>query len=640
MPGTLSRLPPESDRDLVEERSLSSLVSSSLPLRDASLSTPTSPRDSPGDSGKTAHKKEEVKDFGVRLQSKCLNPKTNGSISWWWWWEILAIILSITCMFSLVVVLAKIDNSPLQGWWLPIQPNTLVAALITIGKASMMLAVASCIGQLKWRHFMIDSRRLSDLQLFEDARQGPWGSAMLLWSLCFRRTRVLVTFGFALITIVALAMDTSAQQVLAFPLRESRLTNASIELGVANMYTSKALAPRIILSDSSFLNSTLIENSNLLAFEGSIINGVTGSIYEPYFTCPQPASRCQWNTFTTLGICENLTDVTDIAISECVHIDSTDGMNCSYSFPGMADFEPSDITMTWKTENGMLFQSLFLPTVDGTTHILGSFVAINATTDGHPTYNSITREFDPPPVNVYSGTFTWCARTYRNIIGSQNNITEDLVSTEDLTFNRVGSYKEEIIGSYYGSYVANSTGLGYNISAGVAIFIPAYIKLLLSFTVKHNTGVVGTSPDNSLLDMAFTLQHSDLKKVFTGIADTLTNQIRSNKGDNYDASTIKGEAFFNETYIHVRWGWMSLPLAEVVLTAFLLVVSIVITRKQPLLKESIIALLLSRLEGWSEDELSVSGPQTREDLDELAEKMIAKLETDDPGRLRFQRGLS
>lgn len=184
-------------------------------------------------------------------------PQVDGVLSkWWWWWEILAIILSIACMCTLVTLLTKMDSLPLQGWWLPIEPNSLVAALTTIAKTSMMVPAVSCIGQLKWRHFMAQPRQLIDLQLFDDASRGPWGSAVLLWSLCFR-ARVLVTFGFALITIVALGIDTSAQQVLTFPLRETKLNNVSVELGTADVYNSKGFLDDTVYGGMTYLPKSL-----------------------------------------------------------------------------------------------------------------------------------------------------------------------------------------------------------------------------------------------------------------------------------------------------------------------------------------------------------------------------------------------
>ncbi|XXG94969.1 hypothetical protein Hte_001228 [Hypoxylon texense] len=537
-------------------------------------------------------------------------------------------------MCTLVTLLTKMDNLPLQSWWLPIEPNSLVAALTTIAKASMMVPTASCIGQLKWRHFMTQPRRLIDLQLFDDASRGPWGSAVLLWSLCFR-ARVLVTFGFALITIVALGIDTSAQQVLTFPLRETHLNNISVELGRADMYHSKGF-----LDNTIYGGPIWVPNSDLLALQASIINGATGSVFKPYLECPEPATRCQWDTFTTLGVCADFSNVTNVAIPNCIN--STWGINCTYSFPGITNFDPGDMVLAWTAEGSggvgpetMLFQSQFQESQGGSA--LGAFMAVKASKNGYPNGTK------SPPVQVYFSTFSWCSQTFYNITGSQTGVKAGSVSTED--FQTVTAYSIEepnnAMGTDYYSYVANSTGHAFNVSQMAVFSLPQYLHTFLSATVRHNIyrpDNTVNKPENQLLETGFALQNSDLKSVITDIADTLTNQIRTkDHGDNYNASIITGAAFFNETYIHVRWGWMALPLAEVLLTALLLVLSIMITRGQPLLRQSVIALLTNRLEGWSEDELHVPEPQTQEKLDDLAEKMLAKLEADDVGHFKFLR---
>ncbi|KAI0842302.1 hypothetical protein F5Y06DRAFT_259489 [Hypoxylon sp. FL0890] len=665
--------PPSNDGgDLVRGRSVSPLVSSrpsveslstlhsqsaTSPLTTSirpqnasrsSLSSNTLQRNStnrPIDSG---HQNGRSENSRANMQPKHPALKTNEPISWWWWWEILAIILSLACMCGLVVLLAKIDNLPLQSWWLPIEPNSLVAALITVAKASMMVAVASCIGQLKWRHFTIRPRTLADLQLFDNASRGPWGSALLLWSLSFR-VRVLVTFGFALITIVALGMDTSAQQVLTFPLRESPLNNASIVLGVANMYNSKGF-----LADTTYGSNIWVPNSDLFALEAAIINGAIGPASKPYFTCPEPANRCEWDSFTTLGVCPTFADVTDVAVPTCSPEDNEGNLNCTYSFPGILDFDNSSaLVMSYNQENlggagptTMVFQSQFTQSNSAFSARLGSFMAVNVSSNVYPTMTH--SGLVPPPVQVYSGTFSWCAQTFRNVTGTQTDVNATSRLSESLTFNSASRSDDgytdsgqinNTMGAHYYSYVSNSTGLLYNVSEMAVFTLPSYLHTLLSATVKHNIYRDDVGPENQLLEMGFALQHLDLENVITGIAETLTNQIRSsNPGDNYNASTITGKAYFKETYIHVRWGWMSLPLAEVVLTAFLLGLSIAITRKQPLLKDSVTALLISRLYGWSDDELDVSGALTQEKLDDLAEKITTKLEVGDVGRLKFVKG--
>ncbi|KAI1457436.1 hypothetical protein F4805DRAFT_178983 [Annulohypoxylon moriforme] len=657
MSETSSEALPERDIASVQEQSISPPVSSrpsvgshtsshhsrqdaaplpgvSIHSQSPSQSTPVSQRNSLERNRKPAHQGRKFERLRTKLQLKISSTADTEPKSWWWWWEILAVFLSIACMCGLVGFLIRIDNLPLQQWNLPIEPNSLMAALITIAKASMMVAVASCIGQLKWRHFMIRSQRLSDLQLFDDASRGPWGSAMLLWSLCTLRVRAIVTFGFALVTIVALGIDTSTQQILKFPPRESLLTNATVELGAADTYASKGLS-----ANQNYNISNRIDKSNLFTLESSIINGATGSVYKPYYSCPQPASRCQWGNFTTLGICSGFGVTTDITAVECVRDNVKNGLNCTYIVPKVGSTVGiANLTITWKIKGGNSslpfgtthFESLFSPMFPYNTRI-GYFSALNATTDGYARYNSSTGEYDPPPVNAYSGFLSWCSRTYNNVTSSQSEIYEEAVSTEELTLMIRGDEIEEVY------FVANSTGHIYKVQSEDIYNLGLYLSILLNTLLVFDQG--DSLPEWwDILDMGMTLRYSNMDQVMKGIADTLTNQIRSNKGgDNFNASTIKGEAFFEETYIHVRWGWMTLPLAEVLLTAILLVVSIVITRKQPLFKESVMALLMSELEGWSEDELDVPRPQTQEKLDELADKMTAKFEVDDTGRLRFEK---
>ena len=56
-------------------------------------------------------------------------------------------------MILILAVLLKANNTPLRSWSLQIQPNSLIAVFTTIGRSAMMIPVAACISQLKWRHF-------------------------------------------------------------------------------------------------------------------------------------------------------------------------------------------------------------------------------------------------------------------------------------------------------------------------------------------------------------------------------------------------------------------------------------------------------------------------------------------------------
>ncbi|KAK6856418.1 hypothetical protein PG995_006605, partial [Apiospora arundinis] len=506
-----------------------------------------------------------------------------GPTSWWWWWEIMATILSIVCMAALVIILVNIDNVPLPHWWLPIQPNSLIAVLTTVAKSSMMLSVASCISQMKWGHFSQHPRKLLDLETFDEASRGPWGSATLLWLLSFR-TPVLFTSGLALVTIVSLGIDPCAQQVLEFPLQSTSLDNITAEMGVATQYFSKGMLedPR-----RSYI---FVPNADLLNLQASIIGSAVGTVFQPHFSCPAPATRCYWEEFTTLGVCSDYRNVTSIAESNCTKQNRAGSINCTYTFPGMSD------TTT-------LFGSLFHQSAKADVPIFGSFTAVKPLDKGYPTMVNRTK-LKPPPVQISYAELGWCEQQYRNVTATQAGISHaDVKMTSERLISTGETYLPDDpmnkMGAFYESYKANSTGQIYNISR-MASILPNVLEIILTSNVVNNI----YRPDfdrNIKLDLGYALLSSPFERVTVDLAAALTNQIRSvDPGDNYNATTIKGKAVYDETYIRVRWPWMILPLAEITLSALLLVASIIVTWGMPLWKTSGLAFLVSGR--WEEDE--------------------------------------
>lgn len=165
--------------------------------------------------------------------------KAREPISWWWWWEIGAVVLSAVSMGLVLLVLLTVNNRPLQAWGLPIQPNSLIAVFTTIGKTAMLVPVAAALSQLKWRHFHSRPQQLVHLQLFDDASRGPWGSFMMLLNV---RTRAVLAWGFALVTVAALGIEPSAQQILEFTSQDIVDDGLKVEIASTDSYTSRAFA--------------------------------------------------------------------------------------------------------------------------------------------------------------------------------------------------------------------------------------------------------------------------------------------------------------------------------------------------------------------------------------------------------------
>jgi hypothetical protein len=117
------------------------------------------------------------------------------------------------------------------------------------------------------------------------------------------------------------------------------------------------------------------------------------------------------------------------------------------------------------------------------------------------------------------------------------------------------------------------------------------------------------------------LYASNLRNVTQNIATLLSNYIRSRTstthadptnpfaattpddnalpGDNNNATVLTGSAWKDETYIEVRWGWISVPFGETLLTIMLLVATIVSARLSgvPVLGSPPLGLLFHGFDG-------------------------------------------
>jgi hypothetical protein len=100
---------------------------------------------------------------------------------------------------------------------MPIQPNALISIFAVIAKAALIYTIAGCISQSKWLRFHKEVHQIIDLQRFDDASRGPWGSTQFLWRFRFREP--IASVG-CIITVVALAIDPFTQQIIEYPSRQ------------------------------------------------------------------------------------------------------------------------------------------------------------------------------------------------------------------------------------------------------------------------------------------------------------------------------------------------------------------------------------------------------------------------------------
>ena len=379
--------------------------------------------------------------------------------------------------------------------------------------------------------------------------------------------------------------------------------------------------------------------------QSAIINGITGTVFQPYFTCPEPATNCVWPDFSTLGICADSHNVTDTANVTCR--DTEVGFNCTVTVAEMMAPEKG-IEMTWDLSSGTLFWSNFFP--KESVESFGSFIAVVSKNEKVP---EVTKQGTIlPAIEIFHSEFSWCVQRYHNVTASPARLiptspTTEVLGISDANF-RFSVENLEISDTYQIldaenalsapciTLKANSTDEHFTISFVAAIAVPEFLGQLLT-TVVYETGFY--SEDFTDVDVGRALYDSDIQGVMRNVAESMSNLIRSrDPGDNYNATVVYGQATFEEPYITVRWAWMALPLAETLLTAVLLTATIIITRSQPLLRNSAIAYLTTDVEGWSAGESDRPlRPHSEKELEALAADVSVQLDVDDRNRLRFKK---
>lgn len=109
----------------------------------------------------------------------------------WWAWELIAATVLVTAMVVLIALLAKADQRQQQNWTVgntQLTFNTIIVAIGTIIRSSLLLVVAGALNQNAWNWFAsrtknvtTEGQPLKDLEIFSEAAANSWNSLKLLW---------------------------------------------------------------------------------------------------------------------------------------------------------------------------------------------------------------------------------------------------------------------------------------------------------------------------------------------------------------------------------------------------------------------------------------------------------------------------
>jgi len=122
-----------------------------------------------------------------------------------WEWELTAAVLSVCALAAIVGVLVAFDQRPvpdlpsgltvtdicpehihsafLSNFGFLCQINAIISFLSTLAKSSLTLTLAAALRQERWLWFIDRPRPLGNIDDFEEASRGPYGSLILLFKL-------------------------------------------------------------------------------------------------------------------------------------------------------------------------------------------------------------------------------------------------------------------------------------------------------------------------------------------------------------------------------------------------------------------------------------------------------------------------
>lgn len=405
--------------------------------------------------------------------------------------------------------------------------------------------------------------------------------------------------------------------------------------------------------------------------QAALYSAITGSIPEPYYTCPEAALRCAWDDFSTLGICGQFRNITDSVVQNCTSKTFPSHINlgifeyvteatCDFWYRGSTEdsvcssSNPNPISLHYLHSNMFIYKDTIPRSyMDGTA--FGITIANTSASIGSiwivKTMN-VTSDFDGESFRTYesyASDFYWCDKAMHGTRTSTRGLTTTSVRTTPWAGMDGLSCSPKDISSPPGLSVAGvefpyffnlDNESTYNISGRTYQSMTQFLGSLIGKKlIQDDTGIIIAEP--AIPSQGFQLSKfmwaNDMETFTHNLADTLTTHMLTPNGDNMNVTTVSGYIISNDTYIQIRWQWLVLPLAETILTCVLLVITIILTRKQPLMKSSTIALLVHGLSGWTAGKLQVPKPETAESLDRLARDITVRLAKDQEGDLKFRR---
>ncbi|KAF1991323.1 hypothetical protein K402DRAFT_322720 [Aulographum hederae CBS 113979] len=553
---------------------------------------------SPHPSERTWSFKSPIKLSEKRTSTSSSNRSPVFSKSSSWTFEYISLLVGLGSIAGIVAVLATFNGQALPDWPHHITLNALIALLATVANANIAIPLQSGLSQLKWIRFKSSRAPLADMEVFDEASRGTWGALKLLVT---ARGGIFGSFG-AVITIVALAIGPFAQQIALY---KSRVVEIP---GIATV-------PRA-LNYTGALPSNISPTgyAPILPMKSAVYNGLFAENGRPAATLPVSCQtgNCTWESYDSLAACTSCVDITEYITRYCDGLPEAGRGNmtaCGWQVPQGAKLN---------TSADVFSMASHIPSAFGD---MPHSMIMKLIFMGTETFGGQPGGVTPWALQC---TLDTCVQTIHSTV--VNGAVVENVTSSILNNTVVDISNPETDGSIYLTGSDNTT---YLVDKGAILGMRGWFSTLFrngsatrstadfNQTITDSTVVVnltvGISSGETFFDSDivtafywnFYQYEAGLPMLMNDLATSMSVAFRSFLG----AEPVSGVALATESYVHVRWGFVAVPVAVILLTAMFLGLAIWRSRRSgaELWKSSALAMLFHGLDSEAREQFGNMG---------------------------------
>lgn len=341
--------------------------------------------------------------------------------------------------------------------------------------------------------------------------------------------------------------------------------------------------------------------------KAAVYNGLF-SATDPTASLPVdcPTGNCTWPLYSTLAVCSSCVPMTEYMTTSCSDASRTDEANCNWKLPG---------GMTLNSSSSVFRMTRKMPTVSGSMPYSNIMKLIFMGTEAQ-SRTSAGRSAQSNPWAVQC-TFEYCVQTLNTSI--LNGVLQENVILTSRNTTVVNSSSALDTDSDIPVYIQDAANQTYTVGMGAKLALQqwfftifrngaasrdksapkssnqAHSNILVNLTVGVSSGETFFSTD---IVQAFYWYYYEYPTGIDLLASSLARSIGSHFRSSGGAVPVNGTAFTQQTYVHVRFAWISLPVAVVVLAAGFLIAAINQSRTSGMRtwKSSVLAMLFHGLD--------------------------------------------